>query len=108
MNKLKITTDYLNELKLSLQDEYDNSSVSPEDRYELKTIEEIDGVLEELRRVKEQGDRIIDKNKQDKFEDWMDNCPAFEKDCTDSWEENEEDGSKTLVYCYWFKVEGEE
>jgi len=56
MNKLKITTDYLNELKLSLQDEYDNSSVSPEDRYELKTIEEIDGVLEELRRVKEQGE----------------------------------------------------
>ena len=56
MNKLKITTDYLNKLKLSLQDEYDNSSVSPEDRYELKTIEEIDGVLEELRRVKEQGE----------------------------------------------------
>ena len=104
MDKLKITTDYLNELKLSLQDEYDNSSVSPEDRYELETIEEIDGVLEELRRVKEQRE---EKTQQEEFAIWMANCPAFEKDCTDAWEENEE-GDITNVYCYWFKVEGEE
>ena len=50
----------------------------------------------------------MDKTKQDKFEDWIVNCPAFEHDCTEEWEEKEEDGSKTLVYCYWFKVEGEE
>lgn len=105
MDRLKITTDYLNELKLSLQDEYDNSSVSPEDRYELKTIKEIDGVLEELRRVKEQRE---EETQQEKFANWMDNCPAFEKDCTDDWEEDEGDGNITNVYCYWFKVEGEE
>ena len=105
MDKLKITTDYLNELKLSLQDEYDNSSVSPEDRYELKTIKEIDGVLEELRRVKEQRE---EETQQDKFEDWIVNCPAFEYDCTEEWVEKEDNGTKTLVYCYWFKVSGEE
>ena len=43
---------------------------------------------------------------QDKFENWMDNSPAFDKDCTDMWEEKEDDGSTTLVYCYWFKVDG--
>lgn len=54
MVELDITINYLEELKVSLQDEYNNSPVSPEDRYELKTIEEINGVLEELKRVKEQ------------------------------------------------------
>ena len=37
------------------------------------------------------------KNKQDKFEDWIDNCPSFEKDCTDSWEEKEEDGASNRI-----------
>ena len=44
----------------------------------------------------------------EKFDHWLDKSPAFEKDCTDSWEETEEDGSKTLVYCYWFKIKGDE
>ena len=44
----------------------------------------------------------------EKFDDWLDVCPAFEKDCTDSWVEEEDNGTKTLVYCYYFKVEGEE
>ena len=47
----------------------------------------------------------IDKvTNQDKFEDWMDNSPAYEKDCTDMWEEEEDDGSTPIVYCYWFKI----
>ena len=46
MDKLKITIDYLNELKLSLQDEYDNS---PEDRYEKLTDRRV-------KKVKEQGE----------------------------------------------------
>ncbi len=48
------------------------------------------------------------EKKQDKFEDWIVNCPAFEYDCTEKWVEKEDNGTKTLVYCYWFKVEGEE
>ena len=105
MDELEIATNCLKELKASLKDEYNNSPVSPEDRYELKTIEEINGVLEELKRAKEQRE---EKTQQEKFANWMDNCPAFEKDCTDAWEENEDDGTITNVYCYWFKVEGEE
>jgi len=54
MDELEIATNCLKELKVSLQDEYNNSPVSTEDRYELKTIEEINGVLEELKRAKEQ------------------------------------------------------
>ena len=45
-----------------------------------------------------------DLTNQDKFENWMDNSPAYEKDCTDMWEEEEDDGSTTIVYCYWFKI----
>lgn len=105
MDELEIATNCLKELKVSLKDEYNNSPVSPEDRYELKTIEEINGVLEELKRAKEQRE---EKTQQEKFEDWIVNCPAFEKDCTDSWGKNEDDGTITNVYCYWFKVEGEE
>lgn len=105
MDELEIATNCLKELKVSLKDEYNNSPVSPEDRYELKTIEEINGVLEELKRAKEQREK---KTQQAKFEDWIVNCPAFEKDCTDAWEKSEDDGTITNVYCYWFKVEGEE
>ncbi len=60
-DNLKLTSDiailiscYLEELKCSLQDEYDNSPVPPEDRRELQTIQDINGVLEELKRVQEQ------------------------------------------------------
>lgn len=53
------------------------------------------------------GGKMTEK-KQDKFEDWIVNCPAFEYDCTEEWVEKEDNGTKTLVYCYWFKVEGEE
>ena len=44
------------------------------------------------------------KNKEEDFVDWLDNCPAFEKDCTDSWEEKDNEDNDVKVLCYYFKV----
>ena len=44
------------------------------------------------------------KNTEKNFVDWLENCSAFEKGCTDSWEEKDNEGNDVKVLCYYFKV----
>jgi hypothetical protein len=48
------------------------------------------------------------KNTEKNFVDWLESCSAFEKGCTDSWEEKDKEGNDVKVLCYYFKVFKEE
>ena len=39
------------------------------------------------------------KNTEKNFVDWLENCSAFEKGCTDSWEEKDKEGNDVKVLC---------